>query len=345
MLPASSSRRSEVPLARLIIVVAIAVAVTACTTDSATENESRPKPTPIQGGRIRFGVLGEPATLDPSSPKASYLTRMLDEPRSRGAFRIARRVPGLKIAYSAVRSSPLKPILDGFSVFFVASSDILFDLLERGKLDAAMILSTVNLEERFGKKEVEIEGKLGWESIELDLEGIHDRSTRQAVAAAIDRGVLEEGLIRETGRITNTLAPGPSRHQADGAFRRPPSRSGGGVRLGLAAPEEDELLMLLQRALHDQLEAAGFVVDVVAIDSRTYYGEWDTTDPVEVALRRRFGGPGLPERDAELRKLTAMPLFHVESFLARRPRVLGLEVNPTRRGPLWNAHEWAVRSE
>jgi hypothetical protein len=165
------------------------------------------------------------------------------------------------------------------------------------------------------------------------------------VAGAINRGVLEEGLIRADGRITNTLTPGPQENQADGPFRRPPSRSGGGVRLGLAAPEEDELLLLLQRALHDQLEAVGFVVDVVAIDSRTYYGEWEKTDPVEAALRRRLGGPGLSQRKAELKRLDAMPLFQVESFVAWRPRVLGLEANPTRDGPLWNVHEWSVSSE
>jgi hypothetical protein len=97
--------------------------------------------------------------------------------------------------------------------------------------------------------------------------------------------------------------------------------------------------------LHDQLETAGFVVDVVTIDSRIFYGEWDNTDPVEIALRRRFGGPGLPERNEELRILTALPLFQVESFLAWRPHVLGLAVNPTLHGPLRNAHEWAVTSE
>jgi hypothetical protein len=235
--------------------------------------------------------------------------------------------------------------LDSLSVFFVATTDILVDLLERGKLDAALIPSTVNLEERFESKEVEIQGRLGWESIELDLDGIGDRSTRQAVAGAIDRVVLEEGLIRDDGRITNTLTPGPLENQAEGAFRRPASGPGGGVELSLAAPKEDELLLLLQRALHDQLEAAGFVIDIVAIDSRTYYGEWEDTDPVEIAIRRRFGGPGLPNRNSELRQLTAMPLFQVESFLARRRRVLGLEVHPTRQGPLWNAHEWSVTSE
>jgi hypothetical protein len=343
MRPTSSSRRSDVRLARLMVV--IAVAATACTADRPSGSPQRPEPTPFEGGRIRFGVLGEPATLDPQSSKASFLTHMLVAPRSLGAFRIARRVPGLKIEYEAVSSSQLKPNLEGLAVFFVASIDILFELLERGKLDAALIPSTVNLEERFESKEVEIEGELGWESIELDLGGIADGSTREAVAGAIGRAVLEEGLIRDDGRITDTLTPGPSSRQAEGPFRKPSRRPGGGVRLALAAPEEDELLLLLQRALHDQLEAAGFVVDVVTIDSRTYYGEWDDTDPVEVALRRRFGGPGLPERNPELKRLEAVPLFQVESFVAWGPRVLGLEVNPTRRGPLLNAHKWSVTGE
>ena len=343
MPPTSSSGRSEVRTTRIVVVIVVALA--ACTLEQPGGNRARPERRPIEGGHIRFGVIGEPATLDPKSSNASFLTRMLAAPRSLGAFRIDRRVPGLKVEYVKVPSSHRNPILDGFSVYFIASREILMELLERGKLDAGMVPSTVNLEERFESKEVEIEGDLGWESIELDLAGIGDGSTREAVAGAIDRVVLEKGLIRDYGRLTNTLTPGPLRDQAEGPFRKPPRRSVTGVRLALAAPEEDELLLLLQRALHDQLEAAGFVVDLVTIDSRTYYGAWDNTDPVEVALRRRFGGPGLPERASELRKLTAMPLFQVESFVAWRPRVLGLEVNPTFQGPLRNAHKWAVTSE
>ena len=64
--------------------------------------------------------------------------------------------------------------------------------------------------------------------------------------------------------------------------------------------------------------------------------------PADAALRRRAGAPGLTDPPEVAARLPALPLFGLDTFVARRDGVHGIRVNPTLEGPLWNLHEWWV---
>ena len=66
-----------------------ALLVVACDTSEEISPGEAPSPSEIQvGGHVKLGVLGEPATLDPYSSRASDLTYFLARPVYRSLFRV-----------------------------------------------------------------------------------------------------------------------------------------------------------------------------------------------------------------------------------------------------------------
>jgi ABC-type transport system substrate-binding protein len=278
-----------------------------------------------------------PATL----ARISYVVPPSGRPLYSGPFVLARSVPGLQMTYRPNLGSGASPYLDRFTVQFTESVGILLGLLEQGDVDAAWIPSSVNLEQRLDEIGLAHDDALGWERLYLDLEGSSlDVEQRRALARSLDRRAFETGFVREDGRIANTLTPEPGPGAADGPFSSVFRGEGEGedVSLQLAAPTGDELLDLLQRLSQVHLDLAGFDVELVNVDARRFYGEWARDDPVDAALRRAAGAPGLAPGSSG--DLAALPLFHVENVLAWREGVFGLDVNPTLEGPLWNAETW-----
>jgi ABC-type transport system substrate-binding protein len=278
-----------------------------------------------------------PATL----ARVSYVLSASGRSVYSGAFVLGGRVPGLQLTYRPNLASGASPYLDRLTVQFTESVGILLGLLEQRDLDAAWIPSTVNLQQRLDEMGIAHEDALGWEQLYLDLEGSPlDEEERRALARSLDRRSFETGFIRDDGRIANTLSPEPGPGGAAGpystVFRG--EGDGEGVRLQLAAPSGDELLDLLQRLAQVHLDLAGFEVELVNVDAQRFYGEWARDDPVDAALRRAAGAPGSTPSPND--DLVALPLFHVENVLAWREGVVGLEVNPTFEGPLWNAETW-----
>jgi ABC-type transport system substrate-binding protein len=263
---------------------------------------------------------------------------------SGGPFRLAAYRPGLEARYVPTPrfAGPRAP-LDEVRVRFVEDVRTLLELLERGKLDAAAPLGTVNLDE-IDLEDVSVEGRLGWEVVLMDFAGSDlERAERAAVASGLDRGLIEETFVRDDGRVTNTLAPAPGAAGADGPWRH----GLGGARspdstVQIAAPEGDELLGLVQRAAYTQLRAAGLDPELVWVDSETFYGLWARAAPADVALRRVLGAPGFGPSSERIAVLSRFPLFHVETYAAYREGVHGVAPVPLVDGPLATMARWWV---
>jgi ABC-type transport system substrate-binding protein len=259
-----------------------------------------------------------------------------------GPFMIARRHPGLEIVYTPnPRWWGRAAYLDQITVQFLAGTEVLLGLLGDERLDVVVPLSTVNLDDRLDAYDVEHVDTLGWESIQLDLDGATlDEAERRRLVAAIDREVIEAGFVRGDGRIARTLHPEPGPEGAAGKFEAGPAEGEGTGVITMAAASGDELTILVQRVVQTQLASAGFDVELVRVEPSTFYGPWAQDDPTDAAVRRVAGAPGLTDDPGDLGSLRAWPLLHVETVIAWRPGLHGLEPNPTLEGPLWNADKW-----
>ncbi|HET7482871.1 MAG TPA: ABC transporter substrate-binding protein [Actinomycetota bacterium] len=239
---------------------------------------------------------------------------------SGGPFRVAHVTPGLEVRY--VRDpgwTGAPPHLTTLVVRFVDSEDIMLELLKRGRLDAAVVPSTVNLPDRVDASRFTIGRQHGSERIYLDFDGSRDDpSLRERVVGAIETKVLQQTFVRDAGVTV-------FRGNVAG------NRSGGGS-IQLAAPTGDELLGLLQRALQLQLSRAGFGVDLVTVDARTFYGPWERRDPMDVALRREVGPP--------ITGATKVALFDVDSFVVADRRVHGVVPTGQSGGPFADVASW-----
>lgn len=262
-------------------------------------------------------------------------------PVAGGPFGLKRKVRGLEFAYTPnPRYWGDVPLVERITVRFVQGLDLLLELLRRRRLDAALVPSSVNIADRLDAIGVTHREVLGWESVVLDLATDTHPTTARALWGNLARARIESGFVRDLGRVTNTLRPGPGRSGADGPFsalRAAPVPKG--ESLALAAPVGDELLELVQRALLEQLSEAGFDVELLGVEPLVLLqgDRWTTVERVA-------GAPGPNERPGVVQRPSALPLFHVATVVAWQQGVRGLEVNPTFEGPLWNAEEWWVET-
>jgi hypothetical protein len=256
-------------------------------------------------------------------------------------LRIHSATPGLEVVF---RPNPRWWGSVGVSeivVRYTRGVEMLLALLERERVDVAAIPSSVNLEERLDELGLEHRAALGWDSIYLDVGGAGFSGGEAAsLLASIDRDVIEQGLIRDAGRTTNSLdpAPGPA------SSAEPPPRSSGrlpGGTIQLATALGDELLELMQRIIQAQVERGDLEVELVSVEPSDFYGDWMTDDPADLALRRASGAPGEVHHPARGQSL---PMFQVERVGAWLPGVAGIRPNPTFDGLLWNVEEWRAAS-
>ncbi|HWC14442.1 MAG TPA: ABC transporter substrate-binding protein [Actinomycetota bacterium] len=269
----------------------------------------------LPGGRLRGGTL------------------------SGGPFRFAHYQPGRRLVFEPNKRWPgTPPLLDRVVVDFVQSTELLIRLLEEGRLDAAVVPSTVNLDERLDELELHYGRALGWESVALEFDDPVAADEWIATASGIDRERLLSSFVRDEGRLSNTLSPGPLgtegfwSHVAIDAGAPPPE-------ITIGAPEGDELLTLMQRAIQLDLERSGVTAELVTAPWATYYGVWPEDGPADAYLVRRAGAPGAATPPDAVGS-SALPLAHVETFVAWNDTVHGAVVHPALDGPLWNAEEW-----
>ncbi len=293
-------------------------------------------------GRRSLVVTGAVEDWPQTLARASYILPSNRRRVFSGPFVLRSRVPGLQVTLEANPTAEPRPLLDRITVQFTEGLDILVALLERGDLDAAWVPSSLNLVQRLDELGLAHIETLGWERVILDLEGSDlSLARKKALAGAVKRRAIETGFVREAGRISDTLVPEPGPGGSTGAFDeafRSKGR-GEGTTIQLGAPSGDELLELIQRLVQVQLDKAGFDVELINVEYRRYYGAWSLEDPIDVAIRRAAGAPGLAAM-ASARSLRRLPLFHVATLVATQDGLEGVEVSPTIEGPLWNAQEW-----
>lgn len=290
-------------------------------------------------GPRRLVVTGEVVDWPELLARISFVTPAGGRDVYSGPFVLRSRVPGLQVLLEPNPASDTQPYLHRVTVRFTEGVDFLIGLLADGRLDAAWLPSSVNLDQRLAELGLSYESSLGWERIYLDLSGadLTEDETRE-LARALDRVQIERGFIRRDGGIANTIHPEPgdgTEGPYAGIFRGASREASGQIQL--SAPIGDELLELVQRLTQVQLDGAGFDVELVNVDARRFYGEWAVDDPIAAAVRRAAGAPGWQEpEDTDDR----LPLFHVKTVLAAGEQLGGLEVNPTLDGPMWNAELW-----
>ena len=279
-------------------------------------------------GRRRIHIAGAPGGdwARRLSVGTYVVPRRADLKIGAGPFVVSRYEPGLEIVYEPnPRWEGDRPNLDRITAQFISSTGTMLGLLERGDLDAAAPPSAVNLDDRLDEMGLLHAETRGWETIAFDLDEAPEGLLRSSIVGAIDREHIAEGLLRDDGRVLGIRAP-------DKRLADP------GVEIQLGTASGDELLQLMQRIMQRDLSDAGIKAELAQVDPATLYGPWESDSPVDVSLRREiapgFGGPRVP------RDLSWFPLFSVDTFLAWREGVGGLEPNGGLDGPLWNAERW-----
>jgi ABC-type transport system substrate-binding protein len=258
-----------------------------------------------------------------------------------GPLRIQSTTPGLEVIYRPNQRWWGSVGVSEVVIRYTRGVEMLLALLERERLDVAAIPSSVNLEERLDQLGLEHGASLGWDSIYLDIGGAGFSDAEAAsLLASVDRNVIEEGLIRDAGRTTNSLnpAPGPASPKELSTGSTAPLPSG---TIQLATTLGDELLEIMQRIIQAQVERGDLEVELVSVEPSDFYGDWMIDDPADLALRRASGAPGEVHHPA---RRESLPLFHVERVGAWLPGIVGLRPNPTFDGMLWNVEEWRAAS-
>jgi ABC-type oligopeptide transport system substrate-binding subunit len=263
---------------------------------------------------------------------------------SAGPFRVKSYTPGLRMVFERNRRWWGHPALATLEVEFVQSLQVLLLLLGEGKLDAAAPPSSVNLDTRLDALGVHHSDSMGWESVQLRFPG-HGLTLaeRRSLGAAVDRAQLARGFIRDEGRISTTLTPGPGTEGTRGPWSQQ-VRAGPPVHrpVTLSAPSGDELLELVQRALQVEMKTTAPDLELVGIDPQTFYGPWRVHNPTQVALSRTSGAPGFGRDTGAYRQARAVPLFEVATVVAWRDGIRGIKADPTFDGPFWNLARWTA---
>jgi hypothetical protein len=193
-------------------------------------------------------------------------------------------------------------------------------LLEEGRLDAAAPPMSVNLDERLDEVGLAHTEALGTETIAIEATpGRLSDDEWHALVAEIDIANLVRSFVRDDGSRVR-----------DERGRKGPLPA----EISIAAPEGDELLGLMQRAIQLDLERSDVTSQLISGPLSTHYGAWRDDPTADLSLvRLTAGSPMLtPARTLEVAR--------IETIVVWRAGINGIVVNPTLDGPLWNAWEW-----
>lgn len=243
---------------------------------------------------------------------------------SGGPFRFERYVQGRSLTFDVNdRWDGSRPYLDGLKMSFVQGTHLLVRLLEDGRLDAIVPPMSVNLDDRLAEAGIAYDEALGDETIALEA-GAEDVTEQEwvAVGSTIDLRRLVTSFVRDDGAAIETTRSSASTEPLP-------------AEVSIAAPEGDELLILLQRAIQLDLQRSGVAAPVITGPLSTHYGAWRRDGPADIALVRTMD----PVPPSGRRSL---PIARVESIVAWRDGINGIVVNPTLDGALWNALEWWI---
>lgn len=270
-------------------------------------------------------------------------------PVSGGPFVLRSWTRGLEIVLERnPRAWGGEPLLDRIRVLFVPDPVTALQLYARGAVDVLGPYPAVDFARRAaGLPGAQVTGDRGatWTGLFLNTRtpALADVRVRRALALAVDRAGIVEGLVRGQGAPLDAptagdparRAPAFARYEHDpgearallesAGFRR----DSGGVRrkgslelsVTLAASGADELPDRVLRAMNAQAEAVGIDLNLVALDADRLWGFWlsssrfqaallITRDPPGGSLRARFGlaGPHNVSRLADERLGRALDL-------------------------------------
>lgn len=263
-----------------------------------------------------------------------------------GPFVARRFRPGLEVV---LRRNPVwfggRARLRTVRVAFTESTETIRRLLERGRLDAAALPSSINLGDRLKQMGLELSSALGSELVYLDFGGGGlSRPQRVAVARGIDRARLESFFVRDAGALSNTLHPTGTDRSGPWQRAYGPSAPPAG-KVQLFGPAGDELLVLLGRALFEQLEDAGVPSEPLEVASSELGRDFVRAEKPDVVLQRTSSELIRASDARAFAGFEALPLAQVESLVTWAPGLRGPRASGSPLGPLWNLETWGFVAE
>jgi peptide/nickel transport system substrate-binding protein len=224
-----------------------------------------------------------------------------------GPFTIESWTPGSELVYAAnPRWWGNGPHYQRVHVLFVPGTETALQFLSQGKVQALATTSEPNLSARLRKiPQVGISARYGaaWWGLLLqtDRPSMRDLRFRQAVALALDRRGMADGVGPENGRSLESLAPGwgpgPSKAFDSVDLDRPQSQqilAGAGLHPGtltFAGPSSGELAALLQQTVQADLQQVGISAEIRNTDKEQFYGRSLREGRFDLAVVEQRGSP------------------------------------------------------
>ncbi|MGH2724371.1 MAG: ABC transporter substrate-binding protein [Actinomycetota bacterium] len=306
-------------------------------------------------------------------------------PVTAGPFTLGRWEPGRSVMLEADgRFFGDRPLVHRIEVAFVPDPTTAIQLLEAGLVDAVAPMLGVAWSRRLRRVPgAEVSGAFGADLVHLVLNAssVPSAGDRRRIADAIDRQRFVDVVVRDEGRPAHGVLA-PEQGGAVAAWRRY-----GGEQAGPEEADElslvyqrTELLDLLARFVHLELQAAGVDVELVPVEGDELWGAFIPQRRFDLAIVEWRGGPSpdlspwvrMPGaaapltnlRDAPTARLGArvargepgaleeaqgrlaelvpvLPMFQPRTAMAWRAGITGLATNPSVDGPLWNAWAWS----
>jgi ABC-type transport system substrate-binding protein len=264
-------------------------------------------------------------------------------------------------------------------VLFVPDPTTAIQLLEGGRLDAVAPMLGLAWSRRLARvPDAGVTSAFGPDLVAVAFEtgSVSNLELRRRLAGAVDRQRFVDVVLGDEGRLAQSVVV-PEQEGAIDAWARYGAdleAVEGGGELSLVYTR-GELLDLVARYLHAELERVGADVELVAVETdvlwRTFVPQrryallllevrgtpfpdlsaWaggpsftglEDADVARLVARVEADGPSAALGDAQdrLAELAAvLPLFQPRAAAASRG-VTGVEANPTADGILWNAEEW-----
>jgi ABC-type transport system substrate-binding protein len=220
-------------------------------------------------------------------------------------------------------------------------------------------------------------GRSGADLVYLAMNANHlaDGSLRRALADAIDRRRFADVVLRDEGKVANSVLPAGVEGSVP-AWRRYGDGSAGAPQVAQELSlvyVRGELLEAAARYVQAELEKRGVDLELVALESDVFWGEFLPRGRFDLTLIELRGGPGpglgtwlgpptgftdrsvaalaeeaaggdLGALEAAQGELAAtvpvLPMFSLRTAMGWREGIAGIVPNPSADGPLWNAWAW-----
>lgn len=237
-------------------------------------------------------------------------------PVSGGPFLIESFTPGLEVVYKAnPKWWGSGPSAERVRVWFVPDIETAVQLLEAKRAGVVTSSSQVGLKRRLEKVEgVTVKSRFGsawWElGFNQEADGSKEQAFREAAALSFDRPGFAEAVLKEDGRVLQTLRPGsknefakwtPDSEKAQkllsgAGFTRGADRTfskGGTNRFSISAPAENEIVALLEKSLQTGFRRSGIAIEPKNPRGQVFYSSTRRRGDFELSLWEKRGTPAL----------------------------------------------------